>query len=657
MDNSACIELLRGAQLSERSTKKPGGILGVINKSCSAFKSGKAGEKKDEDMLQDLVSKCGSHGSFVTNPSQIGASERNLFGINHYAGSCSYDIASFVEKDSDLLDSAFVTLLRNSSDGFVSKLVSGPSLAAERHSKDEAIIVQAQASSRPLRSPTTIASPDGSAPPSSDEHARLDSSKIYPVTTQLNHTLSEIIASLDRTRIWTISCIRPNDSGSPNSFDKRRVRAQVRSMLIPDVVARRSVEFITDFEQREFCERYVPTMRGSEMERIRQCAASNGWTEGMDYAVGHRSVWLAYNAWKTVEDVVRAAEKEQTRRSGEEFEDEESVLGDDVTDFTHAEGMGHGGYANESRDNLLVARAGSRGSRYQDANHIAPYGNLGMPSPGLGTPAYEDNDAESASEWDKKGQSAGTSPPYGSKEGEMIINAAPQAVEEVPSSRSRRWWLFLVWGFTGWIPSFVLRYVGRMKRPDIRLAWREKVTIFILIFLMNALVIFYIVEFGRLLCPNFDKAWTTTEVAEHTGDSDWWVAVQGQVYDMSNFIHGDHSDISGTASNAANDLEELAGLDMTNYFPPPLVLACPDLVTESSLELTYKNFTAVVPLAMHKSGSLQSVQNTALDNADWYTATFQPKMNNYHKGPLVWDTKNIAAQAADQDIQRYVHWY
>jgi chitin synthase len=46
--------------------------------------------------------------------------------------------------------------------------------------------------------------------------------------------------------------------------------------------------------------------------------------------------------------------------------------------------------------------------------------------------------------------------------------------------------------FPGRIPSFVLRYVGRIKRPDIRLAWREKVTIFTLIFLMNALVIFYI---------------------------------------------------------------------------------------------------------------------------------------------------------------------
>jgi len=73
-----------------------------------------------------------------------------------------------------------------------------------------------------------------------------------------------------------------------------------------------------------------------------------------------------------------------------------------------------------------------------------------------------------------------------------------------------------------------------------------------------------------------------------------------------------------------------------------------------ALELTYKNFTPAVPLAMHKSGSLQSVQNTTLDNANWYTTTFQPKMKNYRKGPLVWETQNITAQAAGQTIQRYV---
>ncbi|KAH7905136.1 glycosyltransferase family 2 protein [Hygrophoropsis aurantiaca] len=647
MDNSACIEMLRGAPLSERATRKPGGMLGILSKACSSYKSGKAGDKKDDDLLQDLVAKYGVHGSFVASPSVAGASERHLFGINHYAGSCSYDIGGFIEKDADLLDSAFVSLLRHSTDGFVSKLVSGPSLAAEKHSKDEGIVVQAQVSSRPLRQPTSIAAPDGSAPPPSEEHARLDPGKIYPVTTQLNHTLSELLSAADRTRLWTVSCIRPNDSGSPNSFDKRRVKAQVRSLLVPDLVARRSAEYVADFDTAAFCERYVPTMRGAAEERIRQCAASHGWREGADYVVGHRAIWLAYDAWKTVEDGLRAVEKEQ-RRGGEE---EESNAGDDATEYTHPDG-GHGQYDNESRDNLLLARTGTNGTNYHDANQSAGYGAGGLLSPGNagGAPAYSDEGW--GSEWDKKGGSPDRSPQLRSKESDMVVNQAPAAVEEVPSSRSRRWWLYTVWGLTGWLPSFVLHHVGRMKRPDIRLAWREKLTIFTLIFLFNALVIFYIVEFGRLLCPQFDKVWDATEVAQHTGANDFYVSVQGQVYDVSNFVHGDHSDITGEPSNSASDLDELAGQDLTGYFPPPLALACPGLVTQASLELTPKNFTPAVPLAQHKSGATQPTQNTQLDQADWYTATFQPKMKNYHKGALVWSPGEVAAQAADTNIQR-----
>ena len=76
-----------------------------------------------------------------------------------------------------------------------------------------------------------------------------------------------------------------------------------------------------------------------------------------------------------------------------------------------------------------------------------------------------------------------------------------------------------------------------MKRPDIRLPWREKVSIFWLIFILSAVVgVFYIIiEFGHLLCPNFDKAWTSNEVAEHQGTTDYWVSVQGAVYDLTNF--------------------------------------------------------------------------------------------------------------------------
>ena len=107
----------------EQSQKKPGGLLA---KACSSYKSGtKDHEQRDEELLKDFTSKFTVHVSFVTN--------HNLFEINHYAGSATYDVAHFVEKDSDLIDSAFV-----------SNLLSGPSLAAERHRKDDQIIVQAQ---------------------------------------------------------------------------------------------------------------------------------------------------------------------------------------------------------------------------------------------------------------------------------------------------------------------------------------------------------------------------------------------------------------------------------------------------------------------------------------------------------------------------------
>ena len=193
MDNAACIELLRGAQLSEGAHRKPNGVLGAMNKASSAVKSGKGGEKKDEDLVQDLIARFSTQGSFVGNPFQPDAPGGHNFGINHYAGACQYDATDFVDKDVDLLDSAFVTLLRNSGDAFVSKLMSGPSLATERHSKDDSIIVQAQVSSRPLRQPTPVALVDGSVPTPEQEHPHLDPGKVYPVTTQLNYTLSEIM--------------------------------------------------------------------------------------------------------------------------------------------------------------------------------------------------------------------------------------------------------------------------------------------------------------------------------------------------------------------------------------------------------------------------------------------------------------------------------
>ena len=116
----------------------------MLGEACLSYKAGEGGEQPDDDLLQELNSRFGVHNSYVASASSSAADRSCLDQLL-----CSYDVKQFVEKDADLFHSTF-TLLRNSSDPFVSKLLSGPGLAPERHTKDENIIVQAQGS-RPLR--------------------------------------------------------------------------------------------------------------------------------------------------------------------------------------------------------------------------------------------------------------------------------------------------------------------------------------------------------------------------------------------------------------------------------------------------------------------------------------------------------------------------
>lgn len=629
--NSACAELLRGASVSEHGSKKPGGLLGVLDKAATSLKGGRGDAQRDDELLQDLASKFAVHSSFVSPTPD----DRRSFGINHYAGSCTYDISSFVEKDTDLLDPSFVILLRGSSDSLVGKLMSGPSLSTEKHQSDQDTIVQAQVSSRPLRSVTPLSG-------TQLENSRLNPSKIYPVTTQLNQTLSDILSNLENARLWTLNCIRPNDNGFSNSLDKRRVKEQINALNLPNMITRRSVEFVAEFDQAEFCERYRPTMRGSDAERIRQCVQSNGWLESEDFAMGHQKIWLSYSAWKTVEDVLRSAEKEQKKLTREESEEDDSIMPDDTTEFPQPP-------------------AEDRQHRFLDERTVTPYQDPprtpsvyeGYGSAQVASPSYPYPE-ETA--WDKKTEGYDPLPPLLPKGADMTVGNASEAFEEhLPTTRVRRYWLYIVRIVTALIPDFVLSYIGRMKRPDVRLAWREKVTIFILIILANCLVLFYIIAFGFILCPNFNYAWNYEEVAQYTSTSDYWVSIQGKVYDVTNFVKGDHSDITGNPSNNAATLTALAGADLTYYFPPPLYQACAGLVSDPTMHINVKNTTEFVyQQASHASGANAPTSSTALDNENWYTQTYLPAISQFYKGTLVWEPSDIYGQANDTNIQRWV---
>lgn len=52
-----------------------------------------------------------------------------------------------------------------------------------------------------------------------------------------------------------------------------------------------------------------------------------------------------------------------------------------------------------------------------------------------------------------------------------------ETAEVIRMSSERRRWVFLTWLFTWWVPGPFLKWFGGMKRPDVRMAWREKLLI------------------------------------------------------------------------------------------------------------------------------------------------------------------------------------
>ncbi|GAA6030105.1 hypothetical protein JCM8097_009260 [Rhodosporidiobolus ruineniae] len=742
-DGTARIELLRGGRLGGKADRKPGGLLGGLSKTVASLRKGAKADEADDALLGGMREHFAAHPAFVSTPGGPGA--RTAFGINHFAGQVTYDAYHFVETDADALDPEFVALLRNSADAFVAKLFSGPSLAAEVHPLDDNTIVAAQVSSMPLRRPSPVKIAASAAPVERDDQKDgeedytaplLDPLAIHPVSTQLNASISHLLSSiLDRTRLWTVTALKPNDNNQPGHVDARRLREQVAAFSLPELAARRrDVDFVYDEANDAFLARHgLGTAGGADaaLAFLREFGLSDG-SDGRprDFAVGHARVWLSYRAFKAVEDRLRAQEPPEHRDAAREAaaagagaggltpKEKEALEGSGsegllgyLPEFGASRstfnvgyqggGLGAGGAGAGSVDDLLYGDGAqtpgtpgtpgyipySTGAALGSTNAFdtvrsglhgfggGGYGDAGLQPPsapymqhgggGYGSGSFGGGGtggARGSEIWGEQpvpqgfqapppGAVRNTAGTLGGKEGVLDREGRPQegdgkAIEEVPTSRGRRVWVALVWILTWWVPSPCLTYLGRMKRPDVRMAWREKLALCMLIAFSCGLVIFYIIVFGKLLCPNYDKAWNEKELGYHSGASDYWVGVRGNVYDLTKFYKIQHSDITGETVSSS-DMLELGGLDLTNYFPIPLTQACPTLVTDETKSLQYENFTAEVSTAVHTSGSQQQYTTSELHNDDWYFNQFLPRMKKYHKGPLVW-TKSKVKKEADE---------
>lgn len=454
----------------------------------------------------------------------------------------------------------------------------------------------------------------------------------------------DISSLLNSSRVWYHLSIHPTDDSpaslaalpSINSaWSAGTVSRQLRSWRLPEWANRRTknLDFTADFDFDEFVRRYQVLGCMDGRDGIDSWILERGWSNG-EVVVGKERVWMRESAWWEVEGML------DLRPAGGmvSMMPATTMLGRGTpldTGFSNPTGYFPSipdNMSSNSQDGLLHQRNQSQltlGPSPLAAPSIAPSAkrNISAGDYGLGHKgdAYKDQVFYNA-------------------DGDFVNNLDPElaknrTIETNKVTLGRRAWVATTWALTWWIPSPLLRYIGRMRRPDVRQAWREKVVLCFLIALINAIIVFWIIWFGKILCPNFDKAWRLDEILGHTDGDDFWVAIHGKVYDISDFWRIQHSDTN--IETTADNMQPLAGLDLSVYFIAPLTVTCPGLVTDTSIYLK-PNVTGEFPSADHTSGARSPYAGSVLRKQDWYTQYFVPKIKEYYHGDVVYRPSDIA---------------
>ena len=458
---------------------------------------------------------------------------------------------------------------------------------------------------------------------------------------------------LGSSRVWYHLALHPTDESpaslaalpsTTSAWSAGTVSRQLRAWRLPEWANRRNknLDFTADFDLEEFCQRYAPLGCKDGRDGIESWIMEHGWSNG-EVVVGTQRIWMRESAWWEAEGML------DLKPSNEGFAGLGGVIGGEPMETGYSQDLNRSGFfapMNEltphgSRDHLIQPQQGPAtvARSAMGARSVAPSRNVSGGDYGLGFKGD-----------DMKGQVY-----YNNEMGEFVNHMDPEMAEpkHITTSSittSRRIWVAVVWMLTFWIPSFVLRYVGRMKRPDVRMAWREKLVLVFMILIMNGVIVFWIIEFGRLLCPNFDKAWDQTEVSTHQGSNDFWVSIHGKVYDISKFWKLQHSDT--VIETTTDNMQPFGGMNLDDYFAPPLAVACPGLVSDESLILQTNN-TVLYPEGVHTSGPLQPYTDSKLYNIDWYGTYFLPRIKEYYHGDLV--TKKSTVNSQGQDENHY--WF
>lgn len=424
-------------------------------------------------------------------------------------------------------------------------------------------------------------------------------------------------------RVWTALSVAPSNVAQAvavkEAWASNIVSTQIRDAFVTEWVNRsKQADYTADYDVNEFLSWFSNQLpAGIEKDELASWAATQ--FAATDFFQGHHRIYLSESLWNDLE-----GEREAMQNEGY---------------------LAHESYAQyePSLCSQVTVPMKAMQVPYQVQNVLQEYNPR----------SFEDQNLSGDYDMDFSDDEDGESHTFLRDPAQYGGIEEDQHIEVQSQTRSRKAWLFFVWSLTFWIPSPFLTFLGQMRRRDVRLAWREKVAIFSLIFLINAGIIFYMIFLGRFICPEYDKVWSHKELFYHQGTSDFYVAIHGSVYDITQFYRQQHSD--NGIKTSASVMMPFAGLDLSDYFPPPLSVACPSLIKDESVALIYNTTRSPFTEALHKSGpELVPLKTTALHDLSWYKKVFSPKIKKYYKGRIVESKKDIKKRVGNDSSLYYV---
>ena len=576
------------------------------------------------------------------------------FTVRHFAGEVDYPVNGLVEENGEIIPGDMMNLINSTKSDFVRELFGQEALHTVMHPNERSAIMQAQVSSKPLRMPSMArrkgdrparlaARQQSNAASGEDDDSnsgrkgsaerRKGSSRLtgpdQGASGQFLSSLDNITKSVNsaNTNPYFVFCLKPNDRRIANQFDSKCVRTQIQTFGIAEISQRlRNADFSLFLPFGEFLglADAQDIIVGSEREKAETVLNEKRWP-GNEARVGSTGVFLSERCWATI-----AKTSEKPLPGGRYFD----------TDIEDEEGMtpmDAGRDMSDSRANLINGNSPGAYIYGDDTKQGGYFGGRELDGRSeAGASAFNSGDMfrnhETREQMAEKGNTK-----------KMV------EVDDVIVSGARKRWLFLVYCLTFFIPDFLISWIGRMKRKDIRLAWREKFAINLMIWFSCLFVTFFIVEFPTLICPT-QHVYSAAELTSYNGkpgSKGSYVAIRGEVFDLGSFMPNHYPSIVPQSA-----LKKYAGIDATGLFPVQVSHLCDGTTgsVDDSVVLNYApsntSGSATVISGSDPNANYHDFRYFTNDyRPDWFWEQMVTLRHNFKKGDVGYTPKYVAQLA------------